>query len=189
MNKEKPTLYHFLGLPGSGKTHFAKHLSERLGIVRLNSDSMRIAIFGSRDKTRELYESGNREVLNSYVFNAMDYATRELLAKGQSVIQDANHNRLSDRKNLIKLAAQHGGRAVLIHIDTPKDVATTRAQSRVETTDQRKLSAEEVADVHERHALNTDSPIDSETVIKIDGTVDFEDQFSSFILQLEQLSE
>lgn len=189
MQTGKPTLYIFLGLPGSGKTYFARKLSEKLGIVRLNSDSMRIAIFGSREKTQEIYQSGNREILNSYVFNAMDYATEELLAKGQSIIQDANYNQLSNRMNLEQLAAQYDGRVVLVCIKTPKEIAAKRGQERTETTDQRKLSFTELADVHERHTKNTDQPTESELTIEIDGTIDFESQFASFSEQLEEIDE
>lgn len=189
MKQGKPTIYIFLGLPGSGKTYFARQLSEKLEVVRLNSDSMRIAIFGSRDKAKELYRSGNREILNSYVFNAMDYATEELLARDQSVIQDANHNKRANRVALENLAAKYGGRVVLIYIKTPREVAVQRGQERVETKDQRKLSPAELADVHERHIMNTDQPEVSECVIEINGLDNFEDQYNSFVAQMEKVDE
>lgn len=185
----QPLLFIFLGLPGSGKTHFAQQLSRELGVVRLNSDSMRMAIFGSREKTREIYQSGDRVILNSYVFNAMDYATEELLASGQSVIQDANHNQRINRKNLERLASEQGGRVVLICIKTPRELAAQRAQERVETKSQRRLTSAEVLEVYERHTKNTDQPDESELVIEIDGAKEFKDQFASFVRQMEQIDE
>ena len=189
MTQGKPNIYIFLGLPGSGKTYFACNLAKRLDVVRLNSDAMRLAIFGSRVKTTEIYQKGDRKILNSYVFNAIDYATEELLAKGQSVIQDANHNERSNRKRLEVLAAQYNGQVVLIHVKTPRDVAVRRAQERTETKDQRRHTLAEIEDTYTRMQANTDQPEKSEFVIEIDRLANFEDQFKAFRTQLEQINE
>ncbi len=186
---KQPIIVIFLGLPGSGKTHFARSLSDKFGIIRLNSDAMRMAIFGSREITTEIYQKGDRKILNSYVFNALDYATQELLAKRQSVIQDANHNERSNRKNLEALAARHDGRVILVHVKTPKDIAIERAQERPEAPDQRKLTRIQIEDTYARMLKNTDMPEASETVIVIDGTATREDQLMSFEQQLGALND
>lgn len=183
---KQPTIYIFLGLMGSGKSYFSRNLSEKLGIVRLNSDAMRTAIFGSREKAKEIYHTGDRTILNSYVFNAFDYATGELLKLGQSVIQDANHNERKNRINLEKLAETHGGRVVLVHVITPRDIAAKRAQERESATDQNPLTVEELNDAYARHLKTTDLPEASELVVTIDGTKPFSEQFNSFLLQMEQ---
>jgi predicted kinase len=185
---EKPTIIIFLGLPGSGKSHFARSISDRYGLVRLNSDAMRTSIFGSREKTTEIYHSGDRYILNSYVFNAIDYATEELLAKGQSVIQDANHNQRSNRKNLEELAARYNGAVVLLHIKTPEDIAMQRAQERVETKDQHRHTLEQIQDVFTRMKQNIDLPEQSEFVIEIDGMASTKDQLLSFEQQMEAIN-
>jgi predicted kinase len=184
-----PTIYIFLGLPGSGKTHFSRILCEKLGLVRFNSDAMRMAIFGSREKTTEIYKNGDRKTLNSYVFNAIDYATGELLAKGQSVAQDANHNERSNRKNLEALAERHGGRVILIHIKTPREIAVQRAQERPETPEQRTLTPGEIENVYTRMLKNLDAPEESELVIEIDGTAHSNDQWESFKKQIEAFND
>ena len=46
----------FTSSPGSGKTYFSRQATERLGAVRLNSDSMRRAIFGSADEHERIKE-------------------------------------------------------------------------------------------------------------------------------------
>lgn len=188
MNQSKPILYIFLGLPGSGKSYFARSLSEKFKIVRFNSDAMRTSIFGSREKTTEIYNNGDRQILNSYVFNAIDYATEELLAQGQSVIQDANHNQRSNRKNLEELAAHHNAGVVLLHIITPESIAMQRAQERAETKDQHKHTFAQIKNVFARMQKNIDQPENSELVISIDGTAGSEEQLESFKKQLEALN-
>lgn len=184
MIQGKPTIYAFLGLPGSGKSYFARNLSEKFGIVRLNSDAMRMAIFGTRKMTTEIYRNGDRKILNSYVFKAIDYATEMLLANGQSVIQDANHNERSVRKNLEVLAARYNAQAVLVHVKTPKEVAIQRAQERIETNEQRKHTRTEIEATHSRMLAVIDPPEDSELVIVIDGMGSSEEQLASFEQQI-----
>ena len=187
MKKRPPIVYTFLGVPGSGKTYFARNLAKEIGAVRLSSDALRLAIFGSREKTTEIYNSGDRESLNSYVFNAMDYATGQILEKGHDVIQDAHHNKRSDRQGVQDVAEKRGGVTILVHIKTPYEVALQRGQDRDETEDQRKHTKQEMTEVMKKHAAVMDQPDSTEKVIEIDGTITFEDQLKSFNTQLERM--
>lgn len=188
MREHKPTVYMFLGVPGSGKSYFARNLSEKTGAVRINSDSLRLAIFGSLETMRALYASGQREILNSYVFNSMDYATEQILRQGHDVVYDAHNNKRKDRESLEKIAERVGAAAILIWIKTPFEVALKRGQQRNATADQRQLSEEAMKEVMERHQRFTDEPIDGEKVIVIDGTVSFDEQYAEFTKQLEAIN-
>jgi predicted kinase len=187
MNKRSPVAYTFLGVPGSGKTYFARNLAKETGAIRLSSDAIRLAIFGDRKKTTEIYNSGDREILNSYVSNALNYATGQILEQGHDVIQDAHHNKRSDRQAVQDVAEKHGAKIILVHIKTPHEVALQRGQDRDETEDQRKHSKEEMADVMKKHAAVMDQPDSSENVIEIDGTISFDEQYKSFNEQLGKL--
>ncbi len=176
----QPLLVMFLGVPGSGKSYFARHLAKRIDAVRLNGDTMRIAMFGSTENIEAIYHSDSRKILNSYVFRAIDYAVEQILLHGDSVVYDAHHNMRKTRLELEKLAKRCGALPVVVQIVTPYEVALERGQAREATVDQRQLSAEKMHETMQRHLKNTDHPDSSENVIEISGELPFEEQHLIF---------
>jgi predicted kinase len=69
-----------LGLPGTGKSYFAKKLSDRLGSVHINSDKLRNALHA-----RGKYTIGDK----LHIYRAMAEETNRVLDEGKSVIVDA----------------------------------------------------------------------------------------------------
>ena len=189
MSERKPIVFTFLGVPGSGKSYFARRLAQETGMLRLSSDAMRLAIFGSRDAIAKVYHSDDRENVNAYVDRAIVYVMGEILARGEDVIYDAHYNRSSGRDWLTQRLSEHDAKVVLIRIITPYNIALQRGQDREETNDQRRLSESEMREVMDRHNANTDEPGADELVIDIDGTVTFEEQYKSFRTQLEDFDE
>ena len=184
---ERPLVHLFLGVPGSGKSYFARHLAERTRVVRIGSDAIRLAIFGSRESMNTIYHSPQRQQLNTYVDGAMHYITSELLERGQSIIADAHHNKRSDREAFEAIAAGYNARVVLIWVKTPFDIALTRGQTREATADQRQLSAKDMREVMERHEAAMDKPQPGENIIIVNGEQPFEQQYESYQTQLANL--
>jgi predicted kinase len=165
----KPTLYIFLGIPGSGKTYFVKHLCEQLGLVHLSSDHMRKSMFGNPDRFE-------REIGNPMVFGALDYSIAAILSAGHSVAYDSNHNLKSIRDKTRQIAYDLGIPVVLTHITVPLDIAVKRAGEREEDMYTRRIPADRVI----RQSEIIQIPDGSEPHVTIDGTQPFEDQFVSF---------
>ena len=180
----QPLLLMFLGSPGSGKSYFARAVANKLNAVRINGDSMRLSMFGSREETERIYKSGNRAVLNDYVFNGLDYVAEQIIMRGHDVVYDAHHNKRTDREKLEEIAIKHNAKPILIWIRTPFEIALQRCQSRQDLADQRRLTEEKTREVIARHQVATDDPADEEFVINIDGQISFEEQFASFQTQL-----
>ena len=177
-----------LGVPGSGKTYFAQRLAGQLGGVRLNSDAMRLSIFGSLETMDELYNSGNRKQLNAYTFGAMDYVTDQLLASGVSVIYDAIHTKRADRLKQERAAKKHGAVPILLRVSVPRDIAVRRTVERPAAGDARKFTPEKADEVIRHFEETTEAPLESELVIDINGELPFEEQFRSFQEQLALVS-
>lgn len=177
----------FLGLPGSGKSFFARQLAQRINAIRLNGDSMRLAIFGSLEEIEKVYHTEDRAKVNSYVFNAIDYAVEQILMHGDSVVYDAHHNKRIDRASLEELAKRCGALPVVVWVKTPYEVALKRGQLRTAQADQRRLAEEKMREVMDRHQRYTDEPVKSEQVIIIDGQQLFDDQFDSYERQLKEI--
>lgn len=181
----QPVLLMFLGVPGSGKSYFAKGVSKEMNAIRINGDSMRMAIFGSREETNKLYaDEKNRYKLNSYVFNGLDYVAEQILLTGRDVVYDAHHNTKKDRDNLAVLARKYNALPLVVSVETPVEVAVQRGQDRDETVDQRKMDEQTIRETIARHQAYAVPPTEEELVVHIDGLLSFDDQFTSFTKQV-----
>jgi len=181
---EAPIVYMMLGFPGSGKTYFVGNLVKEINAIHLNSDAMRTSIFGSREQASVIYHSKDRAILNTYTFGAFDYAASQILKSGNSVVYDANNNSIKERESIRSLALKNNALAITIWIQTPKDIALMRLQDRRETNGQPKLTASEAIDVIDKHIKQTEVLKADEQIIKIDGTIPFQQQFEYFRMQL-----
>ena len=110
-----------MGLPGSGKSTFARRLAPLLGAVILESDALRRRLFDI--PTHDDAESAR-------LFRAVHAATQRLLDTGRSVILDATNLREAHRRPLEDIAAKAGARLRLLHFVAPEDVILDRLARR-----------------------------------------------------------
>ena len=152
-------LYLFVGYPGAGKTTISRVIEARTGAVHLWADKERQAMFGkarlSDDETTQLY-------------NQLNTMTDELLAEGKSVIFDTNFNFAKDRDYLRQLASKHRAETVLIWLQTPIDIAKSRATEDAEGKDTR-VWGNMPLDDFARISNNLQPPTDDEQPVIFDG--------------------
>lgn len=177
--KPAPLLIVFLGFPGSGKTYFATRLAEKLQALTLNSDAMRLAMFGSLEKIEHIRQT-DRPRLYTDVFGAMDYAAAQALRAGHSVIYDAQQTKRSNRKHIEELAESAGAIPVLVWIKTSPEVALRRGQEREARADSHQYTAEKMKMLVERFDRVTDKPEPEENLVEISGELPFEEQYAIF---------
>ena len=183
---EKPLLITFLGSIGSGKSYFARQLSERMSVPRINPDTARVAMLGSVEALdgRPFPDTEYDTIL----FNLLGYGIQEVLKSGKSVIYDtAKHNGREHRRQISELAERVGARVVYVWIDTPREVATERAVTRDATDDQRRLTLEKAEKTMDFHFANFNPPEADEFTIKISGQIPFDEQYKIFQEQLGDL--
>lgn len=174
-----------LGYPGSGKSYFARQLADKIAAVRLNGDSMRIALFKS---VEAIDAHPDKKLLNEQTFGAIDYAVIQVLKAGHDVIYDANNNKRGIREELEKLAQEHNAIPLVVWVKTPHEVALKRGQTREAAADSRQWPEEKMLASMNKHIANFDEPGSDEVVITIDGTIDFESQYESFNAQLADIA-
>lgn len=182
----KPLLVVFLGFPGSGKTYFSRQLAEKIHAVTLNSDALRLSMFGSLAIIERLRAADNSR-LYTEVFGAMDYATRQTLLAGHSVVYDAQQTKRENRRGIEKIAQETDAIPVLVWVKTSREVALKRGQEREAKGDSHQYTADKMAYLIDRFDKVTDLPESTENTIVISGEQSFEEQYMSFQQQLEKI--
>ena len=111
-----PTLYVLIGLPGSGKSHWAQTNADRIGAVVVGSDDVRA----------EFQALGENPHDGNAVFAEVERRARALLQADRSVILDATHYQRRYRTYAIDLARQLRVPCVAVWFDTPLASALQR---------------------------------------------------------------
>jgi predicted kinase len=154
-----PTLFLLIGYPGAGKTTTAKAIHELTGAVHISSDATRTKMFPhptfSQTEHDELYKT-------------LDRQTEAALREGKDVIYDANLNRYRHRKEKYEICERTGAKAVLLWVQTPRELAKTRAVH--ESRSHLWPKEEAPQDMFERIAKVIEPPRADEPHIDVDGT-------------------
>ena len=117
----RPALVILIGLPGSGKSHFARHLAKRYPAAILDSDALRSVLYESPQHTDQE---------NARLFPAIQVLARRLLDRGVSVLLDATNLKGAHRKPSYRLAREAGARLVIVRLRAPFAVMRERLAKR-----------------------------------------------------------
>lgn len=130
----EPVLVLVGGLSGSGKSTLAARLAPRCGrapgALHLRTDLERKSLFGAEELQRLPPAAYTREVTQR-VYAAMLTKAETALRAGHSVIADAVHADLEERRQSAALAAATGARLVTLWLEAPPGVLLARVVSRV----------------------------------------------------------
>lgn len=171
----KRYVFLMLGFLGSGKSHVSRWLTPHVGAVHIRTDALRTAMFGI-DRP-ELYTPENKALVN----NACRYAMLQIIKSGHAhVVQDANHNAKSLRREIAHDLAPNNGIAIVVYVQTPLETAKKRADIRAKTEGHVLFEPNLV----EKMAKQLEKPGLDELVITIDGQASVDEQKRSFDSQL-----
>jgi predicted kinase len=144
----RPALILMAGLPGSGKSTFARRLAVETGATILESDAIRRMLF--ENPTHDTNES-------RALFAAIFDAAGRLLRDGRSIIVDATNLRPADRRPAHEMVAETGATLVIVYTTAPESVILERLSRREALADDEDHSLAGVA-VY-RHMAEEAQPI------------------------------
>jgi len=115
----KAKLVLVAGLPGSGKSYFARHLAQELSARYISSDQTRksMGLSGHYD-----------EKSKQKVYDRLYHLADEALKEGRSVIVDATFHRKERRKAFEELAKQHKALFLLVLIKADEALIRERLE-------------------------------------------------------------
>ncbi len=116
-----PVLMIISGLPGTGKSHFSRQLTERVPLATLETDTLRKALFSV--PTYSASES-------SRLFRLTHALIGELLDRGVPVLLDATNLVEARRRRLYTIADQRDVKLVLVRVEAPPEVVRERLAGR-----------------------------------------------------------
>jgi len=103
----KPFLIVFSGLTGSGKSTLARGLGEHLGMVVINSDTVRKTIAGRLGRMAVAFNEGIYSVaMTEKTYARMGREAESQLRKGEGVILDATFIQKQNRDKVFRIAAK-----------------------------------------------------------------------------------
>ena len=115
-----------MGLPGSGKSYFAKHLSSRLKCVHISSDD-------TRQKMAAMGKYSMKDKMA--VYGQMASAAKTVLEQEGKVILDATFFKKTIRDPFVSLAMENNLPYVLIWIEAPMEVTKERLSKKREDSE------------------------------------------------------
>ena len=121
-----PVMIMLAGLPGTGKSYFARQIASLCPVVVLESDAMRKALFPQ--PTYLPHESAR-------TFAALHHITEELLRQNVSVLIDATNLIDRNRKVFYNIADRCRAKLIMVATTAPSHVVRTRLEQRGRSND------------------------------------------------------
>jgi predicted kinase len=171
----KPTLILLYGLPGSGKTYFARQLCEDISAAHVQGDRIRYELFEEPRFDRQE---------NEIVEHLMQYMTEEFLNAGISVVYDTNAMRLSERRALRDMARRVKAQPLLIWLQIDIESAFTRVVKRDRRKTDDKYAVPVDRTTFESLISRMQNPNATEDYMVISGKHTFATQRSAIIKKL-----
>ncbi len=119
----RPCLIVMCGLPGTGKSHVSKRLSEKIPLTIIESDRIRKDLFPSPSYT---------VTENACLFSVCHSVIRSLLGEGKTLIFDATNLRERSRNTLRGIARQCSADRLVLNVVAPSSLVKERLKRRMQ---------------------------------------------------------
>ncbi|MFZ2125546.1 MAG: ATP-binding protein [Candidatus Saccharimonadales bacterium] len=169
LSLNKPHLIVMVGIPGAGKSSFAKSFAAFFKAPLISHDRILQEIFDSPERTKK------EEIITAGI---AEYMLDETLKTGQTVVYDGLSNTRSSRAEIIKKAKNLGYETLLIWVQT--DQATARKRLIAESKKRSVINP----DQFETYLKKFNPPQKNEKVVVISGKHTYSSQLKIVLKRL-----
>ena len=171
------TLILLYGLPGSGKSFFARQASDLLHIPHISSDRIRYELFEKPTYSKEE---------QTIVLNLMYMMLEEYAKLGLSAIFDVSINKLQDRRAIRDLARKYNMTPLLVWLQADTESCFFRAKSRDLRKADDKYSTEISRELFDQIEKTMQAP-QNEDALVISGKHLFDSQKNALLRRLKEM--
>lgn len=159
LNLSQPLVMLVIGMPGAGKSFFAKRFSETFGAPVVSFDRLRYELFPEPQHTPEETELINR---------LADYQIDELTKTKKTFIVDGGSNAKTERTRISQLVKNAGYEVLVVWVQTHQGTAQTRATKRSARREDDKYNPSLTPEQFEAHVRRLTAP-NRENYVVISG--------------------
>ena len=161
MSLGSPMVILVVGVPGSGKSFFARRFAETFGAPLVSEDKIRYTLFSNHT-----YEENEQAMVRQVADLMLD----ELFITGKTIVLDGGYNTKVARTDMTATAKEYGYRTLTVWVQTDEPTARRRAIHRSDKNpgDQFKTSMDD--DQFETLGKKFTAPkVDEKDVVVISG--------------------
>lgn len=167
LSLSRPLVIMVIGLPGSGKSFFARQFADMFGAPLVSADFIRHAI------THESEYSPREDAL---VTALMQNEIVELLKTNKTFVVDGGINARANRTAIERAATKLGYGKMVIWVQTDEPTSIARSAKRSDKRKGDELNDSMTADAFERYKKQFNAPTATENVVVISGKHTFATQ-------------
>lgn len=170
--KSDPNVFMMLGVPGAGKSFFARQFAEKKDFVHVSFDFIRYTIFDDAELTDEQEQR---------ILQLMDVMAAEHLRHGQSIVYDGPLLRRGQRKQLRE--SLKGNSFLIIWVQTDLDSAHYRSTNRDRRTTDDRFNPT-ISDAYFDHKISSFQKPLYEDYVVVSGKHVFTNQYRAVMQRL-----
>lgn len=175
---KKPVMFILYGFPGSGKSHFARQLSESLHVSLVSGERIRFELF-----EKPHYDKAEQGIVS----HLSEYMSEEFLSAGLSVVLDVDTSKKAYRRKLRDLTRSKKAVPVLIWFQIDPDSAYARTKQRDRRTTEGKYARTFTKDEYNKFVNAMQYPEKDEDFVVLSGKHSFQMQKTAILRKLFDL--
>lgn len=160
LSLSRPLVIMVIGLPGSGKSFFARQFAEMFGAPLVSTDFVRNALFSESE-----YSAREDALVGALTHNEI----AELLKTHKTVIVDGGVNSRANRTAIERMAHKYGYGKLTVWVQTDEPTSLSRSAKRSDKRKGDELNTSMDPRAFERYKKQFSVPTVSENVIVISG--------------------
>lgn len=160
LSLSSPMVIMVVGLPGAGKSFFARQFAATFGAPLVSEDKIRHMLFANHTYSRD--ES-------AMIAQVSDMITDELFVAGKTFVLDGGYNTKVARDEMAKTAAKNGFRTLTIWVQTDVPTCKRRALGRSEKRDGDEYKQSLTPELFDTFAKKFTQPVIDKNTVVISG--------------------